>query len=301
MSGLAGSGKSTVASAIGRTGKSRLCRSIRSRECDRCSGHSEKLRDRARGVSGCGRDHRGSSERWAGCRGRCRELRRTRPRDVARPRRSSRCSTEGHRLHRELNRMLRAAFLAGDEQQFRAEHGRGLTEEELLRVMEQHPGDLRLKRRPGELTTSGRKFREAAQAICGVTAVGIGQSRHAVPATIAVGGRPRSDSRRGGSSDPVAEHVAAFASPRFPRALDRGALQQHRQLDGDGRRPVGAGLSTEQLHPGRPRPDGRYAAGGPARPAGRSPRRHLRPTPAPDRDPGVPRCREHHPCRSGGP
>jgi hypothetical protein len=43
----------------------------------------------------------------------------------------------------ELNRRLRAAFLAGAEDRFRAEHGRGLTESELRRVMQRHPGDLR--------------------------------------------------------------------------------------------------------------------------------------------------------------
>ena len=45
-----------------------------------------------------------------------------------------------HRL--ELNRKLRAAFLAGAEERSRTAHGRGLTDEELRSVMQQYPGDL---------------------------------------------------------------------------------------------------------------------------------------------------------------
>ncbi len=45
-------------------------------------------------------------------------------------------------LHRELNRRLRTAFLAGAEEQMRRDHGRGLTDDELRRVMAEYPGDL---------------------------------------------------------------------------------------------------------------------------------------------------------------
>jgi hypothetical protein len=44
--------------------------------------------------------------------------------------------------HKELNRKLRRAFLEGAEEQFRSEHGRGLTAEELRRVLRRYPGDL---------------------------------------------------------------------------------------------------------------------------------------------------------------
>ena len=43
---------------------------------------------------------------------------------------------------RELNRKLRAAFLAGAEERSRAVDGRGLNEDELRRVMAEYPGDL---------------------------------------------------------------------------------------------------------------------------------------------------------------
>ena len=47
------------------------------------------------------------------------------------------------RQHRvELNALLRVAFLAGAEERSRNEHGRGLTAEELRRVMRDYPGDL---------------------------------------------------------------------------------------------------------------------------------------------------------------
>ena len=42
----------------------------------------------------------------------------------------------------ELNRKLRAAFLAGAEERSRAERGRGLTESEVLRLSWDYPGDL---------------------------------------------------------------------------------------------------------------------------------------------------------------
>jgi hypothetical protein len=45
-----------------------------------------------------------------------------------------------HRI--ELNATLRAAFLAGAEEQALADQGRGLTGDELLAVMAEDPGDL---------------------------------------------------------------------------------------------------------------------------------------------------------------
>jgi hypothetical protein len=42
----------------------------------------------------------------------------------------------------DLNRRLRAAFLAGAEEQSSRDNGRGLTEEELRRVLRHYPGDL---------------------------------------------------------------------------------------------------------------------------------------------------------------
>src|SRR5437868_989646 len=50
------------------------------------------------------------------------------------------------RQHRiELNRKLRAAFLAGAEEPSVAETGRGLKDEELQRVMQWYPGDLPIR------------------------------------------------------------------------------------------------------------------------------------------------------------
>ena len=43
---------------------------------------------------------------------------------------------------RELNRRLRAAFIAGAEEDSRSRLGRGLSEEELERVLRRYPGDL---------------------------------------------------------------------------------------------------------------------------------------------------------------
>ena len=43
---------------------------------------------------------------------------------------------------RQLNRKLRAAFLAGAEEQPLADHGRGLTEDKLRLVMTEYVGDL---------------------------------------------------------------------------------------------------------------------------------------------------------------
>jgi hypothetical protein len=43
---------------------------------------------------------------------------------------------------RELNRRLRVAFIAGAEERSRREAGRGLTEQELERVLRRYPGDL---------------------------------------------------------------------------------------------------------------------------------------------------------------
>jgi hypothetical protein len=46
------------------------------------------------------------------------------------------------RLRIELNGRLRAAFLAGVERQSRRDHGRGLTDEELQRIIRRYPADL---------------------------------------------------------------------------------------------------------------------------------------------------------------
>lgn len=47
---------------------------------------------------------------------------------------------EGHRP--EVNRRLRAAFVEGAEERSRETLGRGLTDEELRRIMRRYPGDL---------------------------------------------------------------------------------------------------------------------------------------------------------------
>jgi hypothetical protein len=52
---------------------------------------------------------------------------------------SSAAATE-HR--RRLNRKLRAAFIEGAEEQSRKDQGRGLTADELARIMPQYPGDM---------------------------------------------------------------------------------------------------------------------------------------------------------------
>jgi hypothetical protein len=43
---------------------------------------------------------------------------------------------------REFNRRIRAAFIAGAEEQSRREVGRGLSEEKLQRTLRRYPGDL---------------------------------------------------------------------------------------------------------------------------------------------------------------
>jgi len=50
--------------------------------------------------------------------------------------------TDSSDRFRELNRRLRVAFIAGAEEQSRREAGRGLTEQELERVLRRNPGDL---------------------------------------------------------------------------------------------------------------------------------------------------------------
>ena len=45
-----------------------------------------------------------------------------------------------HQHRVELNRIPRAAFLAGVEERWRQRSGRGLTETELRRVMSEYPG-----------------------------------------------------------------------------------------------------------------------------------------------------------------
>ncbi len=58
---------------------------------------------------------------------------------------------QGQRIKRsrrlELNRKLRQAFLEGAEERSQHELGRGLTEEELRRILRRYPGDLA---EPGE-------------------------------------------------------------------------------------------------------------------------------------------------------
>ena len=49
---------------------------------------------------------------------------------------------------RELNRRLRAAFITGAEEDSRSRLGRGLSEEELQRVLRRYPGDLPEQRHP---------------------------------------------------------------------------------------------------------------------------------------------------------
>jgi len=50
--------------------------------------------------------------------------------------------TDSSDRFRELNRRLRVAFIAGAEEQSQREAGRGLTEQELERVLRRYPGDL---------------------------------------------------------------------------------------------------------------------------------------------------------------
>jgi hypothetical protein len=48
----------------------------------------------------------------------------------------------GHERRARLNQRLRAAFIEGAEEDSRRRLGRGLTAEELERVLRQYPGDL---------------------------------------------------------------------------------------------------------------------------------------------------------------
>ena len=50
--------------------------------------------------------------------------------------------TDSCNRFRELNRRLRVAFIAVAEEQSQREAGRGLTEQELERVLRRYPGDL---------------------------------------------------------------------------------------------------------------------------------------------------------------
>ena len=51
-------------------------------------------------------------------------------------------ATDSTTRRRELNRRLRLAFILGAEEQWRRDLGRGLTEEEMRRIMRRYPGDL---------------------------------------------------------------------------------------------------------------------------------------------------------------
>jgi hypothetical protein len=72
---------------------------------------------------------------------------------VSQPAEQRRAEFAAHR--RELNRKLKMAFLAGAEERSRAEHGRGLTEQELLRITWDYPGTC--QRRSTARTTEGRR------------------------------------------------------------------------------------------------------------------------------------------------
>ena len=48
----------------------------------------------------------------------------------------------------ELNRRLRQAYVEGAEEQSHRQEGRGLTAEELLRVLQHYPGDVGERRTP---------------------------------------------------------------------------------------------------------------------------------------------------------
>jgi len=68
---------------------------------------------------------------------------------TSRPERENGCMNEGLRQpierasrHRELNRKLRRAFLEGAEERSQRELGRGLTADELRRILARYPGDL---------------------------------------------------------------------------------------------------------------------------------------------------------------
>jgi hypothetical protein len=50
--------------------------------------------------------------------------------------------TPGETRRRRLNRRLRASFIAGAEEESRRRLGRGLTREELDRVLRRYPGNL---------------------------------------------------------------------------------------------------------------------------------------------------------------
>lgn len=54
----------------------------------------------------------------------------------------SRASRLAEEHRHELNRRLRAEFIEGAEERSRAAHDRGLTDEELRRIMRRYPGDL---------------------------------------------------------------------------------------------------------------------------------------------------------------
>ena len=54
---------------------------------------------------------------------------------------------DGGRLE-ELNRRLRQAYVEGAEEQSRRQGGRGLTAEELERVLRRYPGDVGERRAP---------------------------------------------------------------------------------------------------------------------------------------------------------
>ncbi len=53
----------------------------------------------------------------------------------------SRATRLAEERRHELNRRLRAEFVEGAEERSRKAHGRGLTDEELRRVIRRYPGD----------------------------------------------------------------------------------------------------------------------------------------------------------------
>jgi hypothetical protein len=54
----------------------------------------------------------------------------------------SRATRLAEERRHELNRQLRAESIEGAEERSRKAHGRGLTDEELRRIIHRYPGDL---------------------------------------------------------------------------------------------------------------------------------------------------------------
>jgi hypothetical protein len=66
----------------------------------------------------------------------------------------------------DLDRQLRASFLAGAEQRFQRDQGRGLTEDEIRRTLTAYPGDLPADVYPLRVDTAANSSADHSCPLC---------------------------------------------------------------------------------------------------------------------------------------